>query len=268
MLYLFLYRYARKIEKNPEKSKVYGDDAALRNKYRDPGSLETMLSQKTPEEYRKLRKASLAFGGFLVLMLVLFVLASFVSILSDLMLPILGILLLAGGLVASGIAGIPLGGRMKIIGNAAVGIAPGILLIMMAMSIKFIISNGGIMDTILYHTANAIMTTSPFLAILLVYALILLLRAVRRLLLRQGVSGHAAHRAACPDLVGIYAADLGARVQLRRRFFQHDLPDESGAADLPGADGGDLHQMDEMDDQAAAGVPGAGLRRFCSSASR
>ena len=31
------------------------------------------------------------------------------------------------------------------------------------------------MDTILYYTANAIMSTSPYLAILLVYGLILLL---------------------------------------------------------------------------------------------
>ncbi len=175
VLFLFLYRYARKIEKNPEKSSVYGDDAALREKYRDSGSLEKMLSQKTPEEFRKLEKASLAFGMFLVGMLVLFVAASFVSILSDLMLPILGILLLVGGLIASKIAGISGKRRLKIIVGAAGGIAPGIVLILMAMSVKFIISNGGIMDTILYHTSNVIMTTSPFVAILLAYALILLL---------------------------------------------------------------------------------------------
>jgi uncharacterized ion transporter superfamily protein YfcC len=173
VLFLFLYRYARKIEKNPEKSKVYGDDVSLREKYSDTDSLNRMISRKTPEEYGKLKKASLAFGAFLVLMLILLVAASFVSILSDLMLPILGILLLAGGLVASGIAG--LRRRLKIIGSAAAGIAPGIVLILMAMSVKFIISNGGIMDTILYYTANAIRTTSPFVAILLIYALILLL---------------------------------------------------------------------------------------------
>ena len=175
VLFFFLYRYARKIEKNPEKSKVYGEDAALREKYRDTGGLEAMLSQKTPADYARLKKASIAFGMFLISMLVLFVLASFVSILSDLMLPILGILLLAGGIVASGIAGIAWKRRIRIIGSAAVGIAPGIVLILMAMSVKFIISNGGIMDTILYHTAETIKSTSPYAAILLIYALILLL---------------------------------------------------------------------------------------------
>jgi len=175
VLFLFLYRYARKIERNPEKSKVYGDDAALREKYRDSGSLEQMLNQKSPEAMKRLEKATVAFSMFIAAMLVLFVLASFVSILSDLMLPILGVLLLAGGLVASKIAGIPARRRLKIIGSAAIGIAPGIVLILMAMSVKFIISNGGIMDTILYHMANVIMTTSPYVAILLAYALILLL---------------------------------------------------------------------------------------------
>ncbi|MBN1778356.1 MAG: YfcC family protein [Clostridiales bacterium] len=175
VLFAFLYLYARRIEKDPAKSKVYGDDAALREKYRDPKSLEQMLSRKTPDEHEKLRKASLVFGIFLVLILVLIVTASFVSALSDLMLPVLGILLLAGGIVASGIAGISAKRELRIIGSAALGIAPAIVLILMAMSVKLIISVGGIMDTILYHTANAISSTSPYLGILLLYAVVLLL---------------------------------------------------------------------------------------------
>ena len=175
VLYAFLYFYARKIEKNPEKSQVYGDDAALREKYRDPKSMEQVLNQKSPEEFKRLEKAALVFGIFLVSMLVLFVLASFVSILSDLMLPILGILLLVGGIIASGIAGISANRKWRIIGSSAAGIAPGIVLILMALSIKLIIAEGGIMDTILYHTANAISSTSPFVGILLLYAVILML---------------------------------------------------------------------------------------------
>ena len=175
LLFLFLYRYARKIEKNPEKSLVFNEDEALRIKYRNGEALERMLSEKTPEEYARLKKASLAFGVFIVLIAAAFAAASFISALTDLMLPVLGLLLLVGALVASGIAGISGRQKLKILGTSAVGIAPGILVILMAMSVKFIISNGGIMDTILYYTANAIMNTSPYAAILLVYALILVL---------------------------------------------------------------------------------------------
>lgn len=175
VVFFFLFRYARKIEKNPEKSLVYGDDASLREKYRSVDSLEQVLNQKTPEEYKKLKTATLAFGAFVVLIFASIILASFISVLSDLTLPIIGVLFLAGGLVSSTIAGIPFKERLKIIGSAIAGIAPGIILILMAMSVKFIISQGGIMDTILYYTATAIMSTSPYVAILLIYALILLL---------------------------------------------------------------------------------------------
>lgn len=175
IVFLFLYRYARKVEKTPEKSLVYGEDAHLREKYRDVTSVQQMLSQKTPEEYQRTRKAGIAFTVFVLLILALIMAASVLPVLSDLSLPLIGILLLVGGLVAASIAAIPLKVRLRIIARAAAGIAPGIVLILMAMSVKFIISKGGIMDTILYYTANTIMTTSPYVAILLVYGLILLL---------------------------------------------------------------------------------------------
>ncbi len=175
LLFLFLYRYARKIEKNPEKSMVYGEDSALRAKYGNGDALERMFSEKTPEAYAQLKKAAMVFGVFIGLIAVTFAAASLISALSDLMLPLMGLLLLAGALVASGVAGVSGRQKLNILGASAAGIAPGILVILMAMSVKFIISNGGIMDTILYYTANAIMNTSPYAAILLVYALILLL---------------------------------------------------------------------------------------------
>jgi uncharacterized ion transporter superfamily protein YfcC len=175
LVFFFLYRYAHKIEKNPEKSLVFGEDASLREKYRNVSSLEQVLSQKTPEEYKKLKRASVAFGVFVLAIFAGVISASFIPALSDLTLPIIGVLLLVGGIVSSAIVGITFKERIKIIGSSAAGIAPGIILILMAMSVKFIISRGGIMDTILYYTANAIMSTSPYLAILLVYGLILLL---------------------------------------------------------------------------------------------
>lgn len=175
LVFFFLYRYARRIEKDPEKSMVYGEDAPLREKYRNVSSLEQVLSRKTPEEYKRLKSASLAFGIFVIVIFAGIISASFIPALSQLTLPIIGILLLAGGIISSAIVGITFKERMKIIGSSAAGIAPGIILILMAMSVKFIISRGGIMDTILYYTANAIMSTSPYLAILLVYGLILLL---------------------------------------------------------------------------------------------
>jgi uncharacterized ion transporter superfamily protein YfcC len=175
VVFLFLFRYARKIEKDPSKSLVYNEDADLRQKYRSIDSLEEMLGSKTPEEYRKVKHAAVAFGISILLLVVIIAAVQFLPALSDLTLPLIGLLLLIGGFVAASIAGIRFKNRMKIIGSSIAGIAPGIVLILLAMSVKFIISNGGIMDTILFYTSQAILTTSPYLAILLIYALILLL---------------------------------------------------------------------------------------------
>lgn len=174
VIFLFIYRYARKIEKDPTKSLVYKDDSALRDKYRNIGSLDTVLGQKSPEEYKKVKRAAIAFA-VLILLVIAVILALSLSGLSDLTLPVIGLLFLAGGFAAAAIAGIPLKKRMKIIGSSIVGIAPGIVLILFAMSVKFIISNGGIMDTILYYASQSMIAVSPFAAILIIYALILVL---------------------------------------------------------------------------------------------
>ena len=175
VVYLFLYRYARKIEKTPEKSLVYDQDASLREKYRDIGAVQQMLSAKTPEAYARIKAAGKVFAVFAGLIVGLILAASVVPALSDVSLPAIGLMMFAGGLLAAKVAGVPTKERLHILGSAALGISPGVVLILMAMSVKFIISNGGIMDTILYYTAARIMQTSPYVAVLLVYALILLL---------------------------------------------------------------------------------------------
>ncbi len=151
------------------------DDAALREKYRDVGSLNSLFGAKSQEEFQRVKRAAGAFAMLIVLIAGLILMVSFVPALSDITLPLIGLLFLIGGCVSAGIAGIPLKRRLAIIGGSVAGIAPGILLILLAMSVKFIISNGGIMDTILYYTSGAILAASPFAAILLIYALVLLL---------------------------------------------------------------------------------------------
>ncbi len=175
LVFGFLYRYARKIERAPEKSAVYGEDQALRAKYRDLAWLADEVAAKTPEQSRSLGRATRVFGGVMAAALGLIVAASILPALSDLTLPLLGVLLLVGGLIASAVAGVPARQRAACVGQAALGMAPGVILILMAMSVKWIISQGGIMDTILYYTAGVIRTTSPLVAILLVYALVLAL---------------------------------------------------------------------------------------------
>ena len=175
MIMGFLLLYARRIEKNPEKSLVFGEDAALRQKYAGIESLEKELGNKSQEQRHKLDRAIALFGGFILLLFAVMLTANFISVLSDLTLPLIGLFFLVGSIVSARTAGLE-GRRVgKVLLSSCGGIAPGIVLILMAMSIKYIISNGGIMDTILYYAAGAISNTSPFIAIILIYILILLL---------------------------------------------------------------------------------------------
>ncbi|MBN2852651.1 MAG: YfcC family protein [Clostridia bacterium] len=175
LLMTFLLHYAKKIEKNPEKSLVYGEDQSLREKYSSDSSLEEAIGSKSEEESRNLDQAMTAFNIFIVLVFVLIVVASFIPGLADVQLPLIGIIFFIGSLFSARKAGLKGKHASKVLKDSVIGIAPGIILILMAMSVKFIIASGGIMDTILYHAANAISGTSPYIAILLIYLLILVL---------------------------------------------------------------------------------------------
>lgn len=171
----FLIRYARRIEKDPASSLVYAEDELLRRKYSKNDSFKSLLGKKSSEEIGRLGRAAAVFSIFILLIFLMIIVASFISSLSEVELPVVGVLFLSGGLLSAGMAGIPRKQRLRILGKSAAGVAPGILLILMAMSVKYIISNGGIMDTILYYASDAISSTSPYVAILMIYALILLL---------------------------------------------------------------------------------------------
>jgi uncharacterized ion transporter superfamily protein YfcC len=175
LLMLFLVRYAKRIERNPERSLVFMEDQALRVRYASIETLEEELGHESPEQRHRVRTAIMAFTGALVLVFTVIVGGLFVPVLSELSLPLIALLFLGGSLVASRIAG--MGGKriLGILGASSAGIAPGIVLILMAMSVKFIISHGGIMDTILDFVARSIGGTSPFVTVLLIYLLILLL---------------------------------------------------------------------------------------------
>lgn len=175
VVYLFLYRYARKIDRDPQKSLVYGEDTSLREKYGQAGQTEALFGHSSPEETRKVRRASAAFGLSILAIFAAVFAASFIPVLSDLTLPLIGLLFFAGGFLSARIAGIPQKRRIRIIASSIAGIAPGIVLILLAMSVKFIITGGGIMDTILYYTSQALLGISPYAAVLLIYALVLVL---------------------------------------------------------------------------------------------
>jgi uncharacterized ion transporter superfamily protein YfcC len=89
--------------------------------------------------------------------------------------PIVGLLFFIGGIGASLISGARRASVFRAMCEGLTGISPAIPLILMAASIKYIVAQGGILDTMLYQASQPFSQASPFLATLLIYILALLI---------------------------------------------------------------------------------------------
>lgn len=167
-LYAFLFLYAKRIEKNPEKSLSYESDKALREKY-TVSDIDAMLADK------KAGKAAGAFGICLAL--------AFVCIATDFIIKAGGVIsmggiavfFVAGGISAALITGVR---GKKLLSGFAEGIkavAPAIPLIVIVISVAYILNTGKIMHTILHYIHGVIEGMNPFGAILLIFVFIALL---------------------------------------------------------------------------------------------
>lgn len=169
LLILFLGRYARQIDRQPDSSLTFGDDSAERAKYR---SLELETFSSFSGRYRT---AAVWFLLAMVLILLTLVASPFLPALSDYSLPLVGILFLIGSVGAGLLSGA--GGRLVWRGllEGMAGILPAVPLILMAVSIKHIVVSGGIMDTLLHNAAQPFQTVNPFMGVAAVYVLALLI---------------------------------------------------------------------------------------------
>ena len=168
ILYLFLSRYAKKIEKDPKRSSVYDEDVNMRARYSDVTALPELPNKE------HLGKTVKIFATALILVILYVVAGFFIPALSAVSLPVMALFFLVGGLI--GAKASHYGGSIfkDFVGGVG-AIAPSALPILMAMSVKLIISNGGIMDTILFYVSDKVTQMGPFGAIIMIYLLVLIL---------------------------------------------------------------------------------------------
>jgi uncharacterized ion transporter superfamily protein YfcC len=169
LLMVFLLQHAHKVERDPASSPVYAEDSPLRAKF----SNQTLTLQTDQPE---LSRAMRTFGIFLGLILVVIVLGFVLPPVADISLPLVGLFFLIGALVAGKLSRYAtFSAILKDLLKGMVGILPAILLILMAMSVKHIMSAGKTMDTILFHASERLSGMSPYMAGLSIYLLILFL---------------------------------------------------------------------------------------------
>lgn len=228
-LVLFLIVYAKKIEKNPEKSLCYESDKELRVRFGAEVDDEALNNPA-------LKKATKTFvgcvGGVLLIVAVSFALQK-VDAISDSVkelinyLPLVGmaILFTVGGISAGYIAGI----RGKALGGGFLEgvktIAPCLPMIWAILSITYVLQEGNIIHMILYHVYNLTSSMSKTGALFAIFLFVVTLEFIVG-------SGTAKAFLIMPivlplaDLLGTDKAVDSPRVHNGRRLLQYSLSHE------------------------------------------
>lgn len=164
----FLTAYAKKIEKKPQKSLCYETDIPLREKY----NLDDSIAVLSDAKIKKAAKAFLfCLAGVIVCIILDFVLGAEGGI----SLPGMAILFTVGGMLSGHFSGLSGKSLLRSFGEGVKTIAPIFPIILIILSITYILDQGNIIPTILNFVYNLIEGLSPFAAILMLFAFIVIL---------------------------------------------------------------------------------------------
>lgn len=162
----FLLLHVKKISKDPTKSLTYAIDQK---------KLET-LDFTVKEESARERKIFKVYAVFFAVQLVALVLIATVRAISSFAVPILAASFLIGGIVSGLLVCEKKSDTFKFIFKGAVAMLPAVVMIALASSVKLIMSESGILDTVMNGVIIALSGKSKFVCIVLIYILILFLQ--------------------------------------------------------------------------------------------
>lgn len=120
-------------------------------------------------------RALALFGGLLGLGILLVLSSSFITALQDYTMVIVAAMFLAAGLASTLAAGMSPGKLGSSFFNGLVSVLPAVLMILMASSIKYTLTEAKILDTILYYAVAAAGTLPRWVVILFLYLVVLVM---------------------------------------------------------------------------------------------
>ena len=163
----FVIRHAKKVEADPGKSPTFKEDEALRRKLSGSSSSDAVYDEAGN---RKKWRALIWFTAWIAIAMIIVIVTARMPGLSDLAFPVMTVMFFIGGVGGGLLSGTGIKKTLGGFGNGALNIMPGIILVLMAYSVKHIIVTGMIMDTILYNAAELIRRSPPMTAAFLIYA--------------------------------------------------------------------------------------------------
>ena len=162
----FLLLHVRKITKDPKKSLTYDID---REKLQ---SFDFSVKEETPREQKIFKVYAIFFAAQFVML----ILIATVRAISSYAIPLLAVSFLLGGIISGFCVCEKKSDTFKHIFNGAISMLPAVVLIALASSVKLVMSEGGILDTVMNGVINSLLGKNKFLCIVLIYFLILFLQ--------------------------------------------------------------------------------------------
>lgn len=162
----FLLLHQRRIAKHPERSLSFAIDEEKRK------NLIVTEAEEGPKE----RKLFLAFALFFLVQIVLLLLIASVRAVSGYAIPILAVSFLIGGIAVGFCVTERKRDTFRYLGQGALAMLPAMLMIALASSVKLVMTESGILDTVMNAVIGLLSGKSKFVAVLLIYALILFLQ--------------------------------------------------------------------------------------------
>jgi uncharacterized ion transporter superfamily protein YfcC len=164
VLMAFVFPYAKKIEKHPEKSPVYEADRLRKQEFN--------FDIKNFKRDSKKSRALIWFGAWMLTVVFFALLSVAVHVLADYVMFITIAIYIIAGLGACIMCGVKGKRLFKQLGKGMLTLLPAVSMVLVAGGVRYIIEQGDIMDTILYYATSLIDGQHAFAAILIIYLII------------------------------------------------------------------------------------------------
>ncbi len=162
----FLLLYQRKLKANPEASLTYEADKARRD------TLTIEQGEFSPAQKKTFR----VYGAFFGIQGVVLIAIASIRAISGLAIPILAASFLIFGMISGFVVSGKPGQVIRYFCQGAAAMLPAVIMIAIASSVKLVMEESGIIDTIMNFVLNLLVGKSKFVAILLIYFLVIFLQ--------------------------------------------------------------------------------------------
>lgn len=149
----FVMRHAKKVERPIEKDRLTDDFY----------------------ENSKMNRAIISFSLILGLGILLVLSSFFIKALQDYTMIVVALMFMVAGVVSVLLSGMSLRTFSKHFGNGILSILPAVLMILMASSIKYTLTEGKVLDTILYFAVRVAHTLPAWVLVLFIYLIVLIM---------------------------------------------------------------------------------------------